>query len=158
MRFEPGHWRSRKSTVCPPTLCSTSTTPPHRPHASCRAARQDPRSDVAGLTSVTLGRCETATYREWNAEEHIRWRCAALRPVFEQRVLEGAPQLQTLLFWEFETRTYNRWWQDAMISDEVRIPSGCHDDSTSAGLAHLREVVGGPVVYGGYLRDGDSGQ
>ncbi|TBU56526.1 hypothetical protein BD310DRAFT_611117 [Dichomitus squalens] len=95
--------------------------------------------------------CDTVTYASRDAEEHIRWRCSTLQPVFEQRALKGAPSLKTLIFWEYETMRHRPWLDDAMKDGRVRIPSTCRDDSSSACLARLRGVVGGPVVYGGYL-------
>ncbi|TBU53933.1 hypothetical protein BD310DRAFT_951751 [Dichomitus squalens] len=93
--------------------------------------------------------CDKATCASWDAEEHIRWRCSTMQPVFEQRALKAAPSLKTLGFWEYETDS--SWPEDAMKHGGVRIPSTCRDDRSSACLARLRGVVGGPVVYGGYL-------
>ncbi|TBU29262.1 hypothetical protein BD311DRAFT_756840 [Dichomitus squalens] len=95
--------------------------------------------------------CDTVTYASRDAEEHIRWRCSMMEPVFEQRALKGAPSLKTFIFWECEMVRDRPWPEDAMKDGRVRIPSTCRDDSSSACLARLRGVVGGSVVYGGYL-------
>ena len=102
--------------------------------------------------------CAVATYRSWDNEERIRWRCSEMRPVFEQRVSKGASQLQCLVFWEFETTELSRWERYAMGDSGVRIPPSRHDDKTSSCLAELRGLVGGSVVYGGCLSNVDDTQ
>ncbi|EJF60518.1 hypothetical protein DICSQDRAFT_181240 [Dichomitus squalens LYAD-421 SS1] len=136
----------------------------------CTASPSSTHLPCAALTSISLGwkitapddhrdrptnlprGCDTAMYRLWDVEERIRRRCSAMQSMLEQRASRGAPKLHALEFWEFETRRWGLWRDDYSVRDGWElIPASRRDDTSSACLARLRSLVGGPVVYRGYL-------
>ena len=70
---------------------------------------------------------------------------------FERRASMGAQNLDALEFYEYERQGWGRKPSNGAAVFGELIVSSRRDDNDLPCLTRLRKVVGGPVVYRGYL-------
>ncbi|PIL33243.1 hypothetical protein GSI_04693 [Ganoderma sinense ZZ0214-1] len=94
--------------------------------------------------------CDPATYRKHqDVGPRVEQRCSVLQLAFERRTSMKAQGLHALEFYEYELRGDDAY---GVAGEFGELISGSRrDDSDLPCLERLREVVGGPVVYRGYL-------
>ncbi|PIL33251.1 hypothetical protein GSI_04701 [Ganoderma sinense ZZ0214-1] len=94
---------------------------------------------------------DPATYRQHqDVGPRVEQRCSSMQLAFERRTSMNAQALHALEFYEYETWGDDKYRGVAAEFGEL-ISGSRRDDSDLACLGQLREVVGGPVVYRGYL-------
>ncbi|KAI1786393.1 hypothetical protein LXA43DRAFT_1109953 [Ganoderma leucocontextum] len=95
--------------------------------------------------------CDPALYRRHqDVGTRVEQRCSAMQPLFERRASMNAQKLHALEFYEYERQGYGREGLD-VAEFGVLIASSRRDDDDLPCLERLQTVVGGPVVYRGYL-------
>ncbi|KAI1786390.1 hypothetical protein LXA43DRAFT_952608 [Ganoderma leucocontextum] len=95
--------------------------------------------------------CDPALYRRHqDVGTRVEQRCSAMQPLFERRASMNAQKLHSLEFYEYERQGRGRDGSDTAEYVEL-IASSRRDDDDLPCLERLRTVVGGPVVYRGYL-------
>ena len=110
--------------------------------------------DVPGpstyLTPASEGVCHLEAYSAQDVEHRIQRRCSSIRPAIEERTSLGAPHLESLEIYEYES-SITRAMSHRVKPGQELIPSSRRDDRSSPCLASLRGAAGGPVVYRGYM-------
>ncbi|KAM5541981.1 hypothetical protein V8D89_004291 [Ganoderma adspersum] len=95
--------------------------------------------------------CDAAMYRQdQDAGPRVEQRCPALQLAFERRAAMKAQELHALEFYEYERQGEGHVFSRAVEFGEL-IAASRRDDNDLPCLERLRAVVGGPVVYRGYL-------
>ncbi|KAI1783839.1 hypothetical protein LXA43DRAFT_902765 [Ganoderma leucocontextum] len=96
--------------------------------------------------------CDSALYRRHqDVGPRVEQRCSVMQPLFERRASMKAQKLHALEFYEYERQGYScEQWDITMEFGELIASSRREDDDLPC-LERLRTVVGGPVVYRGYL-------
>ena len=98
-----------------------------------------------------VNECDTATYQPHrDVGARVEHRCSAMQLAFERRASMKAPKLLALEFYEYEKQGFGEEPRDPTRFGEL-IVSSRRDDNDLPCLERLRTVVGGPVVYRGYL-------
>ncbi|KAM5541983.1 hypothetical protein V8D89_004293 [Ganoderma adspersum] len=92
----------------------------------------------------------TAYRQDQDVRPRVEQRCSALQVAFERRASMGAQNLHALEFYEYERQGYGYDIYDVPEFEEL-IVSSRRDDNDLPCLERLRAVMGGPVVYRGYL-------
>ncbi|KAM5541990.1 hypothetical protein V8D89_004300 [Ganoderma adspersum] len=92
----------------------------------------------------------TAYRQDQDVRPRVEQRCSILQLAFERRASMGAQNLHALEFYEYERQGYG-WNIGGTAEFGELIASSRRDDSDLPCLERLRAVVGGPVVYRGYL-------
>ncbi|KAI1785625.1 hypothetical protein LXA43DRAFT_120846 [Ganoderma leucocontextum] len=100
--------------------------------------------------------CDPTTYRHRDVDTHVERRCSAMQPIFEKRARPptGTCEMYGLELYEYEAQPQaydspDEWC--GVVEIEELIPSSRRDGDDLPCLARLGTVVGGPVVYRGYL-------
>ena len=96
--------------------------------------------------------CDAATYRQHqDVGPRVEQRCSVLQLAFERRASMKAERLHALEFYEYERQRFGEDPDGRVPEFGELIAASRRDDSNLPCLKRLRAVVGGPVVYRGYL-------
>ncbi|KAI1785611.1 hypothetical protein LXA43DRAFT_928495 [Ganoderma leucocontextum] len=111
-----------------------------------------PGKGVFGPRNLPDG-CDPATYRHHDVDTHVERRCSMMQLMLERRrqASMGMGELRALEFYEYERPGKGSKRGNAVKVGRELIASSRRDDGDLPCLARLRTVVGGRVVYRGYL-------